>query len=47
MQHMYHLKPRVKKARPYVGFRTRDNGATAVFQAGITTYGTDADGNET
>ena len=47
MQHMYQLKPRVRSVRPFLGIRTRDEGATACFQAGVTTYGKDKDGNET
>lgn len=42
-----HLKPRVRRVRPIIGLRTRENDQNYAFQLGFTTYGTDANGDET
>ena len=42
-----HLKPRVRRVRPIIGIRSREDDQNFGFQVGFTTYGTDAEGNET
>ena len=41
------LSFRVGSVRPFVGTRSYDDGAAATLQAGVTSYGTNADGDQT
>ena len=43
----YHLKPRIKGFRPFIGISTREDNRNGGIQAGFTTYRTEDDGTET
>ena len=47
MSYSLHLKPRVRRVRPIIGLRTRENDQNYAFQIGVTTYSTDDSGDET
>ena len=42
-----HIMPRFGNVRPFIGISTREEARNGGIQAGVTTYRTDEDGNET